>query len=138
MRSRHIVLSLLGLISFYFVVASFATTRHDKTRSNTLDWKPKEVIGAVEDPMDKKSGEVHFSVNLALEHTESKCLKDTEFFSIRVRADDHASVGSRFVYPLRVNHEREDSSCSIKIPLEKNTMMTCVWRRAFSLCTCHS
>ena len=69
-------------------------THHDKTRSNTLDYKPKEVVGADEDLMDKKSGKAHFSVYLAemcdaeskkisqhvcaLEHTESTGLEDTE------------------------------------------------------------
>ena len=50
---------------FFLVVASLGMTHHDKTRSNTLDWKPKEVTGAVVGLMDKKSGEVHLSVNLA-------------------------------------------------------------------------
>ena len=47
---------------FFLVVASLAMTHHDKTRPNTLDWKPKEVTGAVVGLMDKKSGEVHLSV----------------------------------------------------------------------------
>ena len=39
-----------------------------------------------------------------------------------MHANDQVSAGSCVVYSLRVNHEREDNSCSIKIPLEKNTM----------------
>ena len=56
-------LSQFGLISFYSVVASLAMTHHDKTRSHALDWRFMGVIGAVEDLLDKKSDEVHLSVN---------------------------------------------------------------------------
>ena len=66
--------------------------------SNTLDWKPKEVTGAVVGLMDKKSGEVQSvcqscghvrcrakedSHNVcALAHTESTVLEDTELFKL--------------------------------------------------------
>ena len=76
---------------FFLVVASLAMTHHDKTRPNTLDWKPKEVTGAVVGLMDKKSGEVHLSVNLADMCAEPKknlttsalsSTEDTELFKL--------------------------------------------------------
>ena len=65
---------------------SLAMTHHGKTRSNTLDWKPKEVTGAVEDLMDKTSGEVHLSVNLAdMSEAEPKKILTTSALSNTLR-----------------------------------------------------
>ena len=62
-------------------------THHDKTRSNTLDYKPKEVVGAVGDLMDKKSGKAHFSVYLAdMCDAESKKILNTFALSNTLKA----------------------------------------------------
>ena len=90
------------------------------TSSNTLDWKPKEVTGAVEGLMDKKSGEVHLSVNLpdvcgaepkksfttsALSNTlKAQFWRTPNCLSIRGVNDEREDSSI-------VNDEREDSSC---------------------------
>ena len=159
LKHHQLVCAIHGSVAiwidqFFLVVASLAMTHHDKTRSNTLDWKPKEVTGAVVGLMDKKSGEVHLSVNLAdmcdaepkktlttsaLSNTlkaqfwrTPNCLSSEEL-TTSVKTVQLLTTSEKTVHVESRLHLRR-TPCNTLTPF----VMTCVWHRALSWCACHS